>query len=150
MPVGGVDLVPTFVALLGHHLDVTVLIDARKSGHQKLSRLTEQGILEAKRIITVGQIIGAKAADIEDLFEPQEYVDLYNLACAKNWKVDDLDGNGTIVSQIARKEGVDRYDHGKPADALLRHRDKILPGLSEDTLKRFEALFAKLNETLPA
>jgi predicted ATP-dependent endonuclease of OLD family len=30
VPVGGADMVPSFVALLGHHLDVTVLIDSRK------------------------------------------------------------------------------------------------------------------------
>jgi hypothetical protein len=33
VPVGGADMVPTFVALLGLHLDVTVLVDERKSGN---------------------------------------------------------------------------------------------------------------------
>jgi predicted ATP-dependent endonuclease of OLD family len=36
VPVGGADLIPTFVALLGNHLDVTVIVDSRKEGHQKL------------------------------------------------------------------------------------------------------------------
>ena len=39
VPVGGVDMVPTFVALLGIPLDVTVLVDARKPEHQRLTRL---------------------------------------------------------------------------------------------------------------
>ncbi len=43
VPVGGADLVPTFVALLGTHLDVTVLVDARSNGHQKLTNLVDQG-----------------------------------------------------------------------------------------------------------
>jgi hypothetical protein len=44
VPVGGADMVPTFVALLGLHLDVTVLVDARKSGHQRLSALAHRGL----------------------------------------------------------------------------------------------------------
>ncbi len=30
VPVGGADLIPTFVALVGHNLDVTILIDSRR------------------------------------------------------------------------------------------------------------------------
>jgi hypothetical protein len=36
VPVGGADLIPTFVALLGNHLKVTVLVDSRKGGNQRL------------------------------------------------------------------------------------------------------------------
>jgi len=42
VPVGGADLIPTFVALLGHHLELTVLIDSRKEGHQRLQQLTQR------------------------------------------------------------------------------------------------------------
>jgi hypothetical protein len=45
VPVGGADLVPSFVALLGNHLEVTVLIDSRKEGNQRPNNLAEQGIL---------------------------------------------------------------------------------------------------------
>lgn len=148
VPVGGVDLVPSFVALLGRHLDVTVLVDSRKEGHQRLQQLTQQGILKDTRIITVGQIVGQKAADIEDLFEPQEYLKLFNKAFGKNISTNDLSGTDPIVRKCARLLGVDRYDHGKPATILLKTQVDFLPSLSDKTLGRFEALFKKINETL--
>ena len=63
-------------------------------------------------------------------------------------KPEDLKGNDPIVARIARHEGVERYDHGRPADVLLREREAILSQLSEDTLKRFEDLFVRINKTL--
>jgi energy-coupling factor transporter ATP-binding protein EcfA2 len=148
VPVGGADLIPTFVALLGNHLKVTVLVDSRKEGHQKLERMARDGYLEKQRIVLVGDILGRKTGDIEDLFEEDEYVGLYNKAFGKSLKAKDLKGNDPIVARIARHEGVDRYDHGRPADVLLRERDTVLSTLSEDTLKRFESLFDRINKTL--
>lgn len=148
IPVGGVDSVPTFVALLGNHLDITVFIDAQKSGHQKLARLANEGYLSSKRLITAGQIINSKQADIEDLFDADDYLALYNEAFNEKIKRADLQGSDPIVSQIARLKGVDRFDHGRPADVLLRNRDKILPQLSKDTLDNFEKLFVEINRTL--
>jgi hypothetical protein len=60
----------------------------------------------------------------------------------------DLGGSDPVVLRIARHIGVDRFDHGKPADVLLRERDTILSSLSEGTLKRFEKLFGRINSTL--
>jgi len=148
VPVGGVDLVPTFVALLGNHLGVTVLIDSKKKGHQKLSKLTQQGILEDNKIITIGQLVGKPEADIEDLFETEEYLKFFNRAFEKEIDALDLTGDDPIVKRIARKLGQERFDHGTPADYFLKNRDKILEQLSEVTLERFEKLFQKINATL--
>ena len=147
VPVGGADLIPTFVALLGIHLDLTVVIDARKEGNQKLANLSKKGYLKSKRIITLNEIVNSKLADIEDLFSIQDYLKLYNDSFGKNHKVEDLKGSDQIVNQIARLEGVPRFNHGKPADIFLRKRDKYLDSLSEETLNNFEKLFDKVNET---
>jgi predicted ATPase len=148
VPVGGADLIPTFVALLGNHLQITVLVDSRKGGHQRLQGMAKDGYLEQQRIILVGDIISKKAADIEDLFEVQEYLDLYNQAFSKNIKQTDLSGADPIVTQIARYHGIERFDHGRPADVLLRERDNVISRLSEQTLHRFEVLFERINKTL--
>jgi hypothetical protein len=148
VPVGGADLIPSFVALLGHHLEVTVLVDSRKEGHQRLQQLTQQGILKGTRLIGVGEVIGAKLADIEDLFSIDEYLALFNQAFGKTFKSSDLVGNDPIVKRLARLLGVDRYDHGLPATVLLRNYPQILPTLSDETLSRFEALFTRVNATL--
>lgn len=148
MPLGGADVIPAFVALLGNHLDVTVVVDARKEGHQKLTSLAMAGFLGEKRIITIGEIADRKMADIEDLFAKEDYVDLYNAAFGKKIKAVDLRGTDPIVRQTARKEGVDRYDHNAPAEVLLRERAKRVAALSDETLDNFEALFKRINGTL--
>ena len=148
VPVGGADLIPTFVALLGHHLKVTVLVDSRKEGNQRLERMAKDGYLEKQRIILVGDVLGRKTGDIEDLFEENEYLGLYNKAFAKAIKARDLNGNDPIVARIARDEGVERFDHGRPADVLLREREAVLSTLSNGTLQRFEDLFGRINKTL--
>ena len=148
VPVGGADLVPSFVALLGNHLEVTVLVDSRKEGHQRLQQLTQLGILRDTRLVTIGQILGTRTGDIEDLFATGEYLELFNKAFGKAFVVSDLKGTDPIVKQCARLLGVDRFDHGKPATILLRDYTNIIPTLSEDTLARFEALFQRVNATL--
>ncbi len=148
VPVGGVDLVPTFVALLGNHLDVTVVIDSQKGGNQKLRKIVEQGILKANKIITIGAILRLTEADIEDLFDPKEYLELYNIAFSSNIMLNELNGSDPIVRKIARHLGIERFDHGKPADLFLRKRDEILPRLSNTTLDHFELLFKEINKTL--
>jgi len=149
VPVGGADLIPTFVALLGVHLDVTVLVDARKGGNQRLLKLADEGYLSHQRIITIGDVLNRKLSDIEDVFTVQDYLLIFNRAFGKNIEPDDLTGTDPMVSRIARHLGVDRYDHGRPADILLRHRDEILPKLSDETFSRFETLFERINSTLP-
>lgn len=148
VPVGGADLIPTFVALLGNHLDVTVIVDSRKEGHQKLSNLASNGYLKGKRIITIGEIISTKLADIEDLFEVTDYLEIYNKVFGKDVKVTDLIGTDQIVNKIARFEKIDRFDHGKPADYFLRNKLNILSMLSPATLANFENLIIKINMTL--
>ena len=149
MPVGGVDAVPTFVALLGgKKLDFTVLVDSRREGHQKLNTLSKRGYLERTRIITAGQILDKDSGDIEDLFTPEDYLKIYNASFGKNLNPSQIPGDDTLVKRIARAEGLSRFDHGKPADWLLRHRDELLPSLSEQTLSNFEKLFTTVNATL--
>ncbi|MCX6272168.1 MAG: ATP-binding protein [Bacteroidetes bacterium] len=148
VPVGGADLIPTFVALLGNHLDITVVLDSRKEGNQKLGNLSSKGYLKDKRIITIGEILTKKLADIEDLFNPTDYLTLYNKAFNKSHKPQDLQGEDQIVNKIARLEKIDRFDHGKPADFFLRNKAEILTQLSEQTFSNFEKLIEQINKTL--
>ncbi len=148
MPLGGADIIPAFVALLGHHLDVTVVVDSRKEGHQKLTALAKNGFLADTRIITIGEFTDTKMADIEDLFSVMDYLRLYNKAFKKKLKKADLNGSDPIVRQLARLEKVDRFNHDAPADALLRDRVGQLSKLNDKTLSNFEKLFTRINNTL--
>src|SRR5258706_7725410 len=89
---------------------------------------------------------GAARADVEDVFEVDDYLALYNQAFGKALKAVDLPAGERIVERIREKEG--DYDTGRPADALLRLRDKLLPPLRPTTRSRFEELFRRINKTL--
>jgi predicted ATPase len=148
LPAGGAANVPAFVALIGPALDVTVLVDSGTQGMQRLSNLATQGLLDAKRLLTVGHVTGKKQADIEDVFSEGDYLLLYNGAFSTSLKVKDLATGDRMVGRISRTIGSDFTDHGKPADYLLRNRDHVLPKLSGGTLDRFEQLIVAINGTI--
>jgi predicted ATP-dependent endonuclease of OLD family len=150
VPVGGADTIPTFVALLGNHLDVTVLVDSGKGGNQRLLMMANKGILSKNKILNIGEIIKRKLGDIEDLFDVKDYLEIFNRAFTKTVKPTDLNANEPIVNQLAKILNVDRYDHGLPADILLKHRDELLPTFSDKTFENFERLFENVNQTLEA
>jgi hypothetical protein len=132
---------------MGRSLDVTVFVDSGANGLQRLNTLATAGLLEAKRLITVGDITGSKNADIEDLFTPGDYVKLYNEAFGASLAVSKLQRGDRIVDRIGRTIGATFTDHGKPADYLLRNSDKLISKLSEGTLNNFESAIAKINST---
>ncbi len=147
VPAGSGSNIATFVALLGGHLDVSVLIDSDTKGSQKLTELASRGLLDEQRLITVGSVLGLKNADIEDVFTPGDYLKLYNGAFGEQNKVGDLPQGDRIVKQLASLRG-DDYNHGLPADYLLRNRADLLDGFAETTLDQFERLVETLNATL--
>jgi hypothetical protein len=147
VPAGGAGNIPTFVSLLGAHLDVTVLVDSTQEGSQRLIEFADRGILQKQRLISVASVTGTKEADIEDLFEPAEYLALYSEAFGQAVRESDLAGGDPLIRRIERKVGT-KFDHGRPANVLLRKKEDVLASLSSSTLDRFEELFKRINSTL--
>lgn len=86
VPVGGLDKLATFVALLGSNkLKLVVLHDRASTPHQKLEDLIRQKLIERKRVLDFSMFIEPqpKEADIEDLLPPHIYVAAFNAAYAK-------------------------------------------------------------------
>ena len=148
VPTGGADLVPIFVALLGNHLDLTVVLDARTDSHHQLLKLIDSGALKQKRIITLAEIVDQPAADMEDLFTVADYVTIYNRAFWKTHNPDALSAApGRIAERLRRVEAVERFDPNRAAELFLRERDEFLPKLSAATLDNFSRLFDRINAT---
>lgn len=147
LPGGGATNIPTFVALLGAQLDLVVLLDGAAQ-RQKIDHAISEGRLAAGRVLSISNFCGVKEADIEDLFEPSEYVDLYNAALKRKVKEADLKGSDRIVKRIERNEG--EFDHGEIAAYFLASHTKIIPTLSAATLGRFEKCIDALVTALPA
>jgi hypothetical protein len=150
LPAGGSQNIPAFVALLGRKLDVTILIDSNNKGMQRLTALADRGLLTQNRLIALGEVTETNEADIEDVFVEEDYLALYNDAFGSSVDAQTLPPGSRIVKRLAQLNGGGDFDHGKPADYLLRNRDTVLPRLSPATLERFERLFERINSTLDA
>jgi len=145
LPAGGATNIPTFVALIGPHLDVTVLADGNAKGMQRINEMVAaRGLLKPSRLILISQVVPNGNADIEDLFSEGDYLKLFNGAFNSDIKVKHLPPGDRITKRLAKLRGSD-FDHGLPADWLLRNRTGMT--FTDSSLERFEKLFALINAT---
>jgi len=151
IPVGGADNMPAFVALLGRRLKVSALIDGDRTS-SKLNRVKaaakSNGVPESA-IVTCAQASDdlPANADIEDLFEPEDYLKVYNWAFDTNLKLSDLPATSEpILRRIEVARG--KFDHALPAHALTEHRVEFFASVKPRTVERFEKLLALLNATI--
>jgi hypothetical protein len=150
LPVGGPN-VPAFVALMGRDLEVSVLLAGDRAGPEaeRVLGLVDDGAIRRDEIVVVGDVpgVGAKA-DVEDLFDPVDYLRLYSWAYQKEISPKSLpNGSDGIVKKIEAVNGT--FDPGLPAHALTANHDEFFESASAETLTRFQALFELLNATLP-
>jgi predicted ATP-dependent endonuclease of OLD family len=143
LPAGGATDIATFIALLGAQLEVVVLLDGNAQ-RQRIDNAIAQGRLTAQRVLSMDQFCNIKGADIEDLFAPEEYLNLYNATFKTNISADKLQGNDRIIKRLERHEGKE-FNHGRVAQTFLNYQKEIIPTLSAATINRFEALIAALN-----
>ncbi|MDQ3630276.1 MAG: AAA family ATPase [Actinomycetota bacterium] len=147
VPVGGLDKVPTFIALLGAHLSLTVLMDGKAGGSQKINDQVRKGVVDAQRVIALAEITDSSQADIEDVFDETFYLKLVRSSGAARVAKKDLAAGDRITQRIEAALG-ERYDHYRPARHLLSNT-ALASELDDETLSRFERLFERLNATLP-
>jgi energy-coupling factor transporter ATP-binding protein EcfA2 len=151
IPVGGADNMPAFVALLGRRLRVSALIDGAKTG-SKIDRVKaaarNNGVPE-NAIVACTQASDdlPSNADIEDLFDPDDYLRLYNWTFDTNLQVSDLAATQEpVLRRIQAIRG--QFDHALPAHTFTRRRAEFFESISPKTVERFEKLFALLNSTV--
>lgn len=87
-------------------------------------------------------------ADIEDMFEIEEYLKLFNEEFSKEYKSiskEEIDTKKAIIPQINKIIQKDRFNHYRPSKyltSLCVDKDYF----SESTLDRFENLFKDINK----
>lgn len=153
VPVGGLDKVSTFISLLrGSKLNVACLLDTftDQKGKKRVDDLVINKIIKEKNIRFFHEFAnnGKTIADIEDIFDKEEYLKLFNLAFDKEYpsiKITDLDVNAdTILKQINKVIGKDRFNHYRPANKLNQLGvDKTY--FTPKTLDNFEKIFSEIN-----
>lgn len=151
IPVGGADNMPVFVALLGRRLKVSALIDGASTGSKidRVKRAAAHNGVDESHVVAVSEVDKAlpRTADIEDLFDVQDYLKLYNWTFSKSLKVSDLPKTEEpILRRIESLEG--KFDHALVAHVLSDHREEFFEALKPSTISNFEKLFALLNATV--
>lgn len=154
VPVGGLDKVTTFISLLsGSKLNVACLLDTftDQKGKQKVDNLIRNKIIKEKNIRFFNEFSnnGKNVADIEDLFDKEEYLNVFNQAFDKEFKeieLGDLDTSlDTIIKQVNKVIGKDRFNHYRPANKLNQLGvDKSF--FKKQTLDNFEKMFVEINK----
>lgn len=163
VPVGGLDKVATFVALLGASgLKLAVLHDYCGSPDQRLKDLVKQKIIPGKSVLNTSQFRDLKSlgnsgkpTDTEDLFETSQYLEQFNCTFASKLgkKAPDegkLPSGDRIIGRIERYLNTAKiklrpsggFNHYTVASHFASNPPK---SLSEATLSRFEALFEAVN-----
>lgn len=152
IPAGGIDNLAPFIALMGRRFPLTALMDGAESTRQRqrAERAAVAVGLGTSAIVVCGSIHDALPAnaDIEDLFDPEDYLWLYSRAIGQLEVSDLAPTPEPIIKRIHDARGV--FDHAQPAHELTRSTDEFFARVRLATLERFAALFAKLGATLPA
>lgn len=154
VPVGGLDKVATFISLLrGNKLNMVCLLDTftDQKGKKRLEDLIKDKIIKENQVKFFDQYIDRLSiADIEDMFEIDEYLKLFNEEFAKDFdKINntDIDNTKAIIPQINKIIGKTRFNHYRPSrylTSLCVDKDYF----SDETLDRFEKLFKDINGIL--
>jgi len=146
VPVGGLQNVPTFIALLHNQLNVSVMVDGSQGGLQRIQNMVDRGLLDASKLLPITDITGTRSADIEDLFDERFFLDLLRASGAASVSKTKLGKGDRIVKQVEAALG-GTFDHHRPARYLLEHPE-LLADLDEATLDRWERLIAEINRRL--
>ena len=150
VPVGGMEKVATFISLLrGNNLSIVCLLDSFQDQKSKsnLEKMIKEKIIHEKKIRFYHEFIeGMESADIEDMFEKEEYLNLFNAAFPEHGKLKlgDLRNDKQILNQIKSKIG-DRFNHYRPANEFAK-RGLQQNSLSEKALLTFEKMFVEINK----
>lgn len=160
-PAGGIAKLPVFVALLGaNKLNTVVLVDSSGGDQATFDKLRQAGRLNGGGLVQIADVLPGDKGDIEDLFEPEFFLELVNdayqgLLKKKKLTEADMPEDTRLVRRVERafeflslNEG--RINHFAPASAFARGQATYIEKIPDVTLERAEALFKLINSYVPA
>ena len=159
-PVGGIDQVSTFLALIGtqRHMNLAVLVDYQKKDQHAIQDLCKQTLLKQSQIFTFTQFTGTGEADIEDMFDPEFYLELvngeYRNELIKRIFQGDLPQHPRIVGRLelyfqrTPLRNSLKFNRYRPARYFVEHASELAPKMSTRSQERFQTVFNALNRIL--
>lgn len=163
-PAGGIDKIRPFVSLFGgKSLNVAVLSDQGASDRKKVEDLKRSNVLKAGQFFTILDFVQQDEADIEDLFDPDLYVEMLNecyvLPGPLQLTVASLEAASPSPRLVKKAEAafavmppaIEEFDHFAPAAWLIRN-PQVLDDDTDPvnrTLERAQKVFETFNALLP-
>jgi hypothetical protein len=160
IPVGGVENLPTFISLLGeNYVSVAVMMEITPTNKKTIERINSGKSISGMNPVKWVEVTRIRDADIEDLFNPNLYLEIVNKAYSAElnepltMKIIS-DSNPRIAERVAlyferhniTKNGFNRY---VPAAYLLEHFDSWKDKIGSDTVEKITALITRINGLLP-
>ena len=160
VPVGSAENLPTFVSLLGeNYVSVAVMMDITPTNKQRVERINRSNDTSEENAVKWVVVTRVRDAVIEDLFEPNFYLKLVNLAYSSELEEPLTmkaisESNPRIVERIKShfsSAGIagGSFDRYRPAAYLLENFDKVKYDISEDTVDKIASLIGRINGLLP-
>ena len=159
-PVGGCGKVPTFVAMLAPQkgMNLATLLDVQKKDRPQIEELYKKKLIKKKNVHTYADFLDQDAADVEDLFDRDFYVDLVNREFAMQL-ASPIDAKKLNTKEPRTLKAVEAYlkanplksgtfNHYRPARYLSENIGGLWDGMSDKAKDRFEAAFKVLNGLL--
>ncbi len=149
VPTGGADKVATFVSLMrGSKLQMVCLLDSfvDNKSKQRIRDLINDKIIHEKNVVYYADACTKGHADVEDMFEIEEYLGLYNAAFNQSITTEEINKDQPILLQLKALNGGKGFNHYLPARELVKQSANL--DLSNETLDRFEELFKRINQLL--
>ena len=160
VPVGSAENLPTFVSLLGeNYVSVAVMMDITPTNKERVERINRSNETSEENAVKWVEVTRVRDADIEDLFEPNFYLKLVNLAYHDELE-DPLtmkaisESNPRIVERIkshfnSAQIAGGNFDRYRPASYLLENFDKLKYDIGDDTIGKIASLIGRINGLLP-
>jgi hypothetical protein len=130
-------------------------MDVSSRDHQRIEDLISNKHLRKNRLFTFASFVAAKEADIEDLFEEADYVEIVETCYASQIKGQKIDISATkhlrIIERIKcgfKSIGLDHsgFSHYCPAKELMKNIKLQKKVYSKTVLDRFETIFKTIIE----
>lgn len=152
VPTGGLEKVATFISLMrGNNLQIACLLDTYtdQKSKAKFENLIYQKLIHKNKVRFFDEYLtGFTQADIEDLFNKDDYLKIFNQAFTEHpdISISDLDNSiKPIISQINKYLNVNRYNHYRPANQLSKN-GLISTDFNATTIENFENLIIDINK----
>lgn len=147
VPSGDIGNLPSWIGMIDDDMKPVILANVREAQKNTLLEYSKQKYLNPERLLLVTDFTGGAEAEIEDMFEPNFYLNLLKNAGLGNFQEDSLPPGTRILERIYQANGVP-VNQIKPANYLLIDKNNIIPSVNGTSLDRFEKLFKAINKLI--